>query len=115
MNASVSVPIIKLLARNFIATSSENPWQEIADLPPRDQLARCRLLSRGHEDAGQNQCKADDMEQLRPLAEKYERHHGPEHRDHVEEGCRAIGADQLHPAVEAEIGYRRGKHRDIEH
>ena len=39
---------------------------------------------------------------------------GAEHRHDVEERRGAVGADQLHTAIEAEIGQRRGKHRDIE-
>ena len=72
------------------------------------------MLSRRHKNPGQDQRKAQEVERLRVFAEKGDRHHGSEHRHHVEEGGGAVGADQLDAAIEAEIGQRRGEQRDIE-
>src|SRR6202049_1382612 len=75
-------------------------------------LMRFRRLARRDEYAGQHQRKADDVEQLRALAEKDDRHRRSEHRHDMKEWRGAVGADQLHAAIEAQIGERRGKKSD---
>jgi hypothetical protein len=60
---------------------------------------------------GQHQRKADEVERLRMLAEKGDRHDGSEHWHHVKERRGAVGAGQLNAAIEAEIGQRRARHR----
>src|ERR1700682_3326727 len=67
-------------------------------------LMRFRRLARRDEYAGQHQRKADDVEQLRALAEKDDRHRRSEHRHDMKEWRGAVGADQLHAAIEAQTG-----------
>src|SRR5882757_8912582 len=76
---------------------------------------RAGLLPRRYKNTGQHQRKADDVEQLRTLAEEDDRHHRSEHRHDVKERRGAVGADQLDAAIETEIGDGGGEHRDVEH
>ena len=105
-----------------VAAGRDHEWHDlrrVGDHAAANQFAvglrrRRRCLARGDENAGQHQRKADEMEQPRPFAEKDHRHHGAEQRHQMKERRGAVGADQLDAAIEAEIGQRRGKHRDIE-
>src|SRR5450432_4761611 len=111
------LPILAAMRQRFLALQNS---AEIASRSEKCQfcfvrwLMRFRRLARRDEYAGQHQRKADEVEQLRALAEKDDRHRRSEHRHDMKEWRGAVGADQLHAAIEAQIGERRWKHRDVE-
>src|SRR3979409_2071288 len=94
--------------------SDNGEWRSTSTSCLESKLTGIGRLPRRNENACQYQREADDVKELRTLAEKDDGHRRSEHRHHMEERRGAVRADQLHAAIEAEIGQRRGEYRDVE-
>ncbi len=77
---------------------------------PRSHL---RLFSGRDKHPCEHQREADQVKQLRPLAQKCDGHGRAEHRDQVKERCRPVGPDQLDAAVETQVSEHGGKDHHI--